>query len=83
MRTSLRDATDLSPKNVIVPDERVALYLIDMLPGAAAKKMETGIADETNKGGRPRVHKDNAEKMRRRRQRRLIPGCPVGPGLRS
>ena len=29
--------------------------------------MDTGIADETNKGGRPRVHQNNAEKMRRRR----------------
>ena len=49
MRTSLRDATDLTPKNIIVPDERLALYLSDMLPGAAAKKMDTGIADEINK----------------------------------
>ena len=27
MRTSLRDATDSTPKNIIVPDERLALYL--------------------------------------------------------
>ena len=38
-----------------------------MLPGAIIKKMDTGIADETNKGGRPRVYQNNAEKMRRRR----------------
>jgi hypothetical protein len=68
MRTSLRDATDLSPKNVIVPDERVAQYLSNMLPGAILKKMNTGIVDEVNKGGRPRVHQNNAEKMRRRRE---------------
>jgi len=67
MRTSLRDATDSTPKNIIVPDERLALYLGDMLPGAIIKKMDTGIADETNKGGRPRVYQNNAEKMRRRR----------------
>ena len=68
MRTSLRDASDLTPKNIIVPDERLALYLAEMLPGAIIKKMDTGISDETNKGGRPRVHQDNAEKMRRRRE---------------
>ena len=67
MRTSLRDATDKNLKNIIVPDERLALYLGDMLPGAIIKKMDTGITDETNKGGRPRVHQNNAEKMRRRR----------------
>jgi hypothetical protein len=67
MRTSLRDATDLTPKNIIVPDERLARYLADMLPGATVKKMDTGIVDESNKGGRPKVHENNAEKMRRRR----------------
>ena len=67
MRTSLRDANDTTPKNIIVPDERLALYLAEMLPGATVQKMETGIADQPNKGGRPRVHQDNAEKMSRRR----------------
>ena len=67
MRTSLRDAKDTTPKNIIVPDERLALYLAEMLPGATVQKMETGIADQANKGGRPRVHQDNAEKMSRRR----------------
>jgi len=69
MRTSLRDATDQTPKNIVVPDERLALYLAEMLPGATVQKMETGIADQPNKGGRPRVHQDNAEKMSRRRTR--------------
>ncbi|TYL76759.1 hypothetical protein [Bradyrhizobium cytisi] len=67
MRTSLRDAADENLKHIIVPDERLAQYLADMLPGATLKKLDTGIADEENKGGRPRVHQDNAEKMRRRR----------------
>jgi hypothetical protein len=67
MRTSLRDADDPMPKNIIVPDERLALYLAEMLPGATVRKMDTGIADRPNKGGRPRVHQNNAEKMSRRR----------------
>lgn len=67
MRTSLRDPTDSTPKNIIVPDERLALYLAEMLPGATVVKMETGIADQPNKGGRPRLHQNNAEKMSRRR----------------
>ena len=53
MRTSLRDASDLTPKNIIVPDERLALYLGEMLPGAVIKKLETGISDEIRKAGRP------------------------------
>lgn len=69
MRTSLRDATDITPKNIIVPDERLARYLAEMLPGATVLKMDTGIADQPNKGGRPRVHQDNAEKLRRRRSK--------------
>ncbi|UPJ96405.1 DEAD/DEAH box helicase family protein [Bradyrhizobium sp. 172] len=69
MRTSLRDATDEHPKNIIVPDERLAQYLADMLPGATLAKLDTGIADQVDRGGRPRVHQDNAEKMRRRREK--------------
>jgi hypothetical protein len=69
MRTSLRDATDKNPKNIVVPDERLAQYLDDMLPGATLKKLDTGIADEENRGGRPRVHQDNAAKMRSKREK--------------
>lgn len=67
MRTSLRGPNDTTPKNIIVPDERLASYLAKMLAGATVLKMDTGIADQPNKGGRPRVHQDNAEKLRRRR----------------
>lgn len=67
MRTSLRDPKDTTPKSIIVPDERLALYLAEMLPGATLRKLDTGIADQPNKGGRPRVHRNNAEKMSRRR----------------
>ena len=71
MRTSLRDAADESLKNIIVPDERLAQYLADMLPGATLAKLDTGIADQVDKGGRPRVHQDNAAKMRRRREKEV------------
>ncbi len=67
MRTSLRDPNDTTPKTIIVPDERLALYLAEMLPGATLHKMDSGISDQPSKGGRPRVHRDNAEKMSRRR----------------
>lgn len=67
MRTSLRDAADTNLKNIIVPDERLALYLVEMLPAATLQRLDTGISDERNKGGRPRTHESNAEKMRRRR----------------
>lgn len=67
--TSLRDVTDKNPKNIIVPDERLAQYLADMLPGATLANLDTGIADQVDRGGRPRVHQDNAEKMRRRREK--------------
>ncbi|WP_187387899.1 hypothetical protein [Bradyrhizobium sp.] len=69
MRTSLRDAADKNLKNIIVPDERLAQYLADMLPGATLTKLDTGISDQVEKGGRPRVHQDNAAKMRCRRER--------------
>lgn len=67
MRTSLRDSTETTAKNIIVPDERLARYLADMLPGSQVQKLDTGIADQVNRGGRPRVHKDNSQKMRQRR----------------
>ena len=68
MRTSLRDARNLDPKNIIVPDERLAQRLCEMLPGAKLKKLDSGIADEVDRGGRPKVHANNAVKFRRRRE---------------
>ena len=67
MRTSLRDVAETTPKNIIVPDERLARYLADMLPGSQLQKLDTGITDHVNRGGRPRVHKDNLHKQRQRR----------------
>ena len=69
MRTSLRDTSNLVSKNIVVTDERLARYLGEMLPGATLRKFESGIADETNRGGRPRRHKDNAAKARQYRER--------------
>lgn len=67
MRTSLRDFVEMTPKNIIVPDERLARYLADMLPGSQVQKLDTGISDHVNRGGRPRVYKDDSHKQRQRR----------------
>jgi hypothetical protein len=67
MRTSLRVAANSDRKNIIVPDERLAQYLCERLPGAQVRKLDSGIAEETSSGGRPRIHATNTDKFRRRR----------------
>jgi hypothetical protein len=68
MRTSLRDTSNLDPKNIVATDERFAKYICEILPGATLRQFETGIVDEIRKRGRPRIHKRNADKVRRHRK---------------
>ena len=62
------DIKNSDQKNIIVPDERLAQYLCEMLPGAQLKKLDSGISEETARGGRPRIHASNTDKFRRRRE---------------
>jgi hypothetical protein len=71
MRTSLRDPTNRSPKQIVVPDRALAEYLHDLFPGSRIEKFEVGLREEVRqKAGRPRKHKANKDRVADWRRRK-------------
>lgn len=52
MRTSLRDPDNNDHKTIVVPDRRAADFFGGKFPGATILKLETGITEEAQKGGK-------------------------------
>lgn len=73
MRCSIRNPADATPKRVVVMDRATAEWLADLFPGAAVEPLPgMGALPAKGKPGRPRKHRDPAEKTSayRERQRR-------------
>ncbi|MCW1841580.1 hypothetical protein [Prosthecomicrobium hirschii] len=74
MRISIRDPQNQDPKLVVVMDRATADWLADLFPGSQVMAVD-GLGAVMRKGrpGRPRAHKDGADRVRahRLRQREL------------
>jgi hypothetical protein len=69
MRSSLREPSNEDPKNIIVPDRRLAEYLAEALPGSTVRKLDAGIGDAILRRGRKRKHASSSERSRSHRQK--------------
>jgi hypothetical protein len=69
MRCSLRDPSNKDPKNIIVPDRRLAEYLAEVVPGSTVRKFDAGITDSVRRRGRKRKHTGAAQRSRSHRKK--------------
>jgi hypothetical protein len=72
-RISIRDPANKNPKTIIVPDRATALWLQEHFPGSTVEALGIdGGDEEETKGGRVRIHVDNAAKCRAYRLRQRL-----------
>ncbi|MGO4574103.1 hypothetical protein [Microvirga sp. 2TAF3] len=66
MRSSLRKPQCTGPKTILIPDYATVKSLLDIFPGSRAVQLDVGLesSEVSRKRGRPRIHKDDAERLR-------------------
>jgi len=69
MRCSLREPKSTTPKVVVVPDIRTAIWLQGVFPGSTLDTITLPSIQPPKTGGRPRKHVDDAERQRAYRER--------------